>query len=249
MVRAVDVPGVVTLIYTGTRHALFIRLDICLDAKLKFNRNTACANCFREKQMCICEAVKSFSNKVRVLILQHPQEQFKVLNSARLTRLALKNSDLRVGLSWPNFKKVCGDNSAPSEWGILYLKNELHLSSNNNDNKPAKRTGKDSAISVTGKNGRVVEDLPQIKGIVVIDGSWKQAKAMWWRNPWFLRLNRISLNPSHPSLRKQMKKTGLSTIEAAALALGELGEDEGICQSMIKQYEELVVKPAAEFKQ
>jgi len=220
-----------------------------MDAKLKFNRSAACANCFREKQMCICDLAQSFSNKIRVLILQHPQEQFKVLNSARLTRLTLKNSDLRVGLSWPNFKKVCGDESMPSEWGILYLKNELHLSSDKNDNKSAKRFDKDSAMSVTGKNGRIIEDLSQIKGIVVIDGSWKQAKAMWWRNPWFLRLNRVSLNPTHPSLRKQMKKTGLSTIEAAALALGELGEDINICQSLIKQYEDLIVKPAAVFKQ
>ena len=192
--------------------------------------------------MCICDAAESFSNKIRVLVLQHPQEQFKVLNSARLTRLTLQNSDLRVGLSWPNFKRVCGDDSAPSDWGILYLKNELHLA---NDNKSTKRVDKDSAMSVTGKNGRIIEDRPQIKGIIVIDGSWKQAKAMWWRNPWFLRLNRISLNPAHPSLRKQVKKSGLSTIEAAALALGELGEDVHICQSLIKQYEELIVKPAA----
>ena len=218
-----------------------------MDAKLKFNRNAVCANCFREKQVCICDAAESFSNRIRVLILQHPQEQFKVLNSARLTRLALKNSDLRVGLSWPNFKRVCGDGSLPSEWGILYLKNELHLSSNN-DSASAKQADKNSAMSVTGKNGRVIEDLSQIKGIVVIDGSWKQAKAMWWRNPWFLRLNRISLNPSHPSLRKQVKKSGLSTVEAAALALGELGEDRCICQSLIKQYEELIVKPAVTLK-
>ena len=216
-----------------------------MDAKLKFNRNTVCANCFREKQMCICDAAKSFSNKIKVLILQHPQEQFKVLNSARLTRLILQNSSLRVGLSWPNFKRVCGDDSMPSEWGILYLKNELHLSSNNNNSK--KRVDENSAMSVTDKNGRIIEELPQIKGIIVIDGSWKQAKAMWWRNPWFLRLNRVSLNPKHPSLRKQIKKTGLSTIEATALALGELGEDTSICQSMIKQYEELIVKPSLQF--
>jgi hypothetical protein len=191
--------------------------------------------------MCICGAVESFSNKVRVLILQHPQEQFKVLNSARLTRLTLKNSDLRVGLSWPNFKRVCGGDEMPSDWGILYLKNELHLS---NDNKSTKRAGENSAMSVTGKNGCIIEDISRIKGIVVIDGSWKQAKAMWWRNPWFLRLNRVSLNPSHPSLRKQVKKSGLSTIEAAALALREFGEDVRICQSLIKQYEELIVKPS-----
>ncbi|MDR2727876.1 MAG: DTW domain-containing protein [Chitinispirillales bacterium] len=214
-----------------------------MDAKLKFNRNAVCENCFREKQMCICNAAESFSNKIRVLILQHPQEQFKMLNSARLTRLVLQNSELRVGLSWPNFKRACGSDEAPSDWGILYLKNELHLSNENNSAK------QNSAMNLTDKKGHIIEEKSHIKGIVVIDGSWKQAKAMWWRNPWFLRLNRISLNPEHPSLRKQVKKSGLSTIEAVSLALSELGENNNICQSLIKQYEELIVKPVSALKQ
>ena len=213
---------------------------------MKFNRNAVCANCFREKQMCVCDAAESFSNKIRVLILQHPQEQFKMLNSARLTRLILQNSELRVGLSWPNFKRARGSDEAPSGWGILYLKNELNLS---NESTSPKQTDKNSAMSLTDKKGRVIEERAHIKGIVAIDGSWKQAKAMWWRNPWFLRLNRVSLNPEHPSLRKQVKKSGLSTIEAVSLALSELGENGNICQSLIKQYEELIVKPVSALKQ
>ncbi|MDR0306929.1 MAG: DTW domain-containing protein [Chitinispirillales bacterium] len=237
-----------------------------LDAKLKFNRASACPNCFREKQMCICAYVESFSNKIKVLILQHPQEQFKMLNSARLASLILKNSGLRVGLSWPNLKKIAGNDEMPSNWGILYLKNELHLS--NPDSGEGKEDGRgcagkgkgrykprpngqnqpnqNSPMIMTDRRGEIIEQTSHIKGIIAIDGSWKQAKAMWWRNPWFLRLNRVSLNPEHPSLRKQIKKSGLSTIEAAALALERLGEDACSCQSMIRQYKELIVKPAGE---
>ena len=90
---------------------------------------------------------------------------------------------------------------------------------------------------------RPVNPAPRLEGLVVIDGSWKQAKALWWRNPWLLRLNRITLNPLHRSLRAQVKREGLSTIEAVALALECLGEDKNISDYLIDRYEELIIKP------
>jgi hypothetical protein len=83
----------------------------------------------------------------------------------------------------------------------------------------------------------------KFKGIVVIDGSWKQAKAMWWRNPWLLRLTRITLNPAYKSLRGQAKKEGLATIEAVALALECLGENVEVGESLRMQYEEFIIRP------
>jgi DTW domain-containing protein YfiP len=202
------------------------------EAKLKFNKNTICENCFREKQYCICGAVRSFDNHIRVVILQHPQEQFKMLNSARLARLALRNSSLRVGLSWPNFKAVAGTDEQPSQWGILYLGGEKDTSSD--------------PITVTDRRRQRVQDFSFLRGIIAIDGSWKEAKAMWWRNPWFTRLNRVSLHPDHPSLRAQVKKAGLSTIEAISLSLQCLGENREMTDSLREQYQELVIKPVRE---
>ncbi len=207
------------------------------EAKLKFNKHSVCQNCFRSEEMCICSQVKSLQNKIRVVILQHPQEQFKMLNSARLARLILQNSSLRVGLSWPNFKSVAGQSEQPSQWGILYLKNESDA------DKPSHR----APITVSDRHNQVIRDYSFLRGIIALDGSWKQAKAMWWRNPWFLRLHRISLNPDHPSLRKQVKKTGLSTIESVALSLELLGESASCGELMREQYNELIVKPVSAF--
>jgi len=69
----------------------------------------------------------------------------------------------------------------------------------------------------------------------------KQAKALWLRNPWFLKLNRISLNPHHPSLRGQTTAEGMSTIEAIAMALHCFGEDEDLTNSLKNQYEQLII--------
>jgi len=62
--------------------------------------------------------------------------------------------------------------------------------------------------------------------VVLLDGSWSQAKALWWRNPWMLKCQRVILGPDHPSaygvLRREPRRDGLSTMEAAAMLMAEL---------------------------
>ena len=58
---------------------------------------------------------------------------------------------------------------------------------------------------------------------MLLDGTWSQAKALWWRNAWMLKCQRVILGPAHPSrygkLRREPRRDGLSTIEAAAMLL------------------------------
>jgi DTW domain-containing protein YfiP len=165
--------------------------------------------------------------RLKVIILQHPQEQFKALNSARLAHLLLKKSGLFIGLSWPNFKKIAGPDEMPSQWGVLYLRP--------NEKKNA------APLAVIDRKKQHLTDLSFLRGIIAIDGSWKQAKTLWWRNPWLTRLNQIHLNPSLASLRPQVKEQGLSTIESIALALGLLGENPQTVATMHRLYQELII--------
>ena len=196
-------------------------------SKERFNKHGVCPRCFRPVDQCICSRIRNFENRIKVVILQHPQEQYKVLNSARLARLSLKNCSINVGLSWPNFKAVAGETEMPSQWGILFLKN-------------GPETQK-APIVVYGRHKQSLADCSVLRGIIAIDGTWKQAKTLWWRNPWFTRLNRISLNSSHPSMRAQVRAEGLSTIEAIAFTLECLGERKGIPEYLRKSYRELIV--------
>ena len=70
----------------------------------------------------------------------------------------------------------------------------------------------------------------------MLDGTWSQVKALWWRNSWLLKLKRIVLQPQLPSqygnLRKEPRKEAVSTMESVALALGEL-EPQG---DAVKKY-------------
>lgn len=200
-------------------------------AKQKFDRNAVCNRCFRPKDKCFCGKVTALDNRINIVILQHPQEQFKALNSARLAQMLLKNSRIFVGLSWPNFKKVAGPRENPSEWGVLYLKPE-----------EGGHEGRSSApVTVLNRKKQPLEDTAFLRGIIALDGTWKQSKALWWRNAWLLKLNRIALNPDHPSLRPQVKSEGLSTIEALSFLLEHLGEGKEIGEALIKFYNELII--------
>src|SRR5438034_1387422 len=68
--------------------------------------------------------------------------------------------------------------------------------------------------------------LGNLEGIVLLDGTWSQAKALWWRNAWMLKCQRIILGPKAPSrygqLRKEPRRDGLSTIEAAGMLLATI---------------------------
>lgn len=193
----------------------------------KIDRREACPKCHRDKEACLCAKVPVFENRIHVIILQHPQEQYKRLNSAWLTGIMLKNSDVRVGLSWNGFKSVAGESAMPSQWGILFLNN--------------KGKAGDPPIVIQDRKKQLITDYGFLKGILALDGSWKQAKTLWWRNPWFLKLNRISLNPAHVSLRAQTREGGLSTIEAIAFALDNLGEDKKIGESLRENFRRLII--------
>ena len=194
----------------------------------KIDKKDACPQCLRPRAHCFCTKAMGFKNSLLVLILQHPQERYKLLNSASLANAMLNNSILKVGLSWRNLSQALGAAADPKQWGVLYLKGQ---------------GGQGKAMEIFDSKKRLIAG-PALKGVVVIDGSWKQAKTLWWRNPWLLRLNRIMLNPQKASRRPQTKKEGLSTVEAIALALECLGEDPTIPSALIKNYEDFILAPA-----
>jgi DTW domain-containing protein YfiP len=74
--------------------------------------------------------------------------------------------------------------------------------------------------------------MRELEGIIILDGTWSQAKTLWWRNAWLLKVRRAILNPTHKSLygrlRKEPRKECLSTIESIAETLTALGEPQKV---------------------
>ena len=88
--------------------------------------------------------------------------------------------------------------------------------------------------------------LRDIEGIVLLDGTWSQAKALWWRNAWMLKCRRIVLAPKRPSrygkLRKEPRREGLSTLEAAALLLARLEQRPEIETALHASFDRLLAR-------
>ena len=81
---------------------------------------------------------------------------------------------------------------------------------------------------------------------MLLDGSWSQAKALWWRNPWMLKCRRILLNPQRPSrygkLRREPRSDGLSTIESAAMLISSLEKRAEIESALLASFDRLLAR-------
>jgi len=207
-----------------------------------------CPRCLKPLPLCVCDEVKPVAARVGLLILQHPQEQDKLLGTARLTAQQFTGAAFRVGLSWPSLTKVLGRNADPKRWATLFLG-----AAKPSDFPPSRD------IAVFDRKGKAVEDqdrqLAAIDGVIVLDGSWSQAKTLWWRNAWLLKGKRVALRPSRPSqygrLRREPRREGLSTIEAAGMVLARLEkrpeievETGRIFARMLQRYSEAAKRPA-----
>lgn len=176
-------------------------------------------------------------NRLFVLVLQHPQEGREALATAAIAVAALRRARLVVGLSWPGLSRILGGQADPKRWGVLYLGSA----------QPA-ALAPTREISVLLPGGGAASDsdaiLRSLAGIVVLDGTWKQAKTLWWRNPWLLKLHRIVLNPPMPArlgqLRREPRREALSTLEAAALVLRRLEPGPAAADTLLAALDRLL---------
>lgn len=188
-------------------------------------------------------AADKVANKVTVLILQHPQEQDRVLGTARLIAGTLLNSRVVVGLSWRNLGHALGAPAEPRHWGVLYLGSSQmrDLAKSSGPLLAVDQKGAPFADQAAARAG--------LAGLVALDGNWAQAKALWWRNAWLTRLRRFVVIPSGPSLygdlRREARAGAVSTLEAVALALTVLEDDPAVAEHLRQPFRELVAAARA----
>ncbi|TQF39429.1 hypothetical protein UNPF46_13655 [Bradyrhizobium sp. UNPF46] len=199
-----------------------------------------CPHCQKPMPLCICDSVTPIENRLSLLILQHPQEQDRALGTARLLARHFADATVRVGLSWPSLSKALGRPvEDAARWAVLYL-----------GSARAADLEAEAEIIALNRKGEIAENqraiLGKLEGVVLLDGTWSQAKALWWRNPWMLKCQRVILNPAHPSrygrLRKEPRRDGLSTIEAAATVLAGLERRPDIAETLHASFERLLTR-------
>ena len=184
--------------------------------------STSCSRCWRTQDRCQCREIHPVANRLRILLLQHPQEALEQRSTGRLVSLSLGNCVHRIGLSWPSLKAALGDQASPASWGVLYV--------------GGLQSSESEQISPS-----------SLHGLVVLDGTWKQSKTLWWRNPWLMRLKRVRLavdkTSSYFPLRKEPRKECLSSLEAVAECFERSGEIQ-VSENLGRVFREFLSRPA-----
>lgn len=102
----------------------------------------------------------------------------------------------------------------------------------------------DAAVLFPSDDAVDVTKVDRVPGtLVVVDGTWSNAKKVVARSPKLLALPRISLNPERPGnyrIRKEPKAHCLSTIEAVALVLGVFEGEPQKFQPILGAFDRMV---------
>jgi len=185
-------------------------------------------------------ARKPVDNRVFVLVLQHPHERREPRATAAAAVATLRRARLVTGLSWPNLTSALGRRADPRRWGVLYLGSVRP--------RELAGAGSDREIVVLGRGVEPIPDagtiLAGLEGIVLLDGTWSQAKTLWWRNPWLLKLHRLVLAPPRPArighLRREPRREALSTLEAIALTLRHLEPGPAASEALLATLDRVI---------
>lgn len=162
-----------------------------------------CPRCRRPPVVCYCAALPSLTTRTKVVILQHPRERDMPIGTARMASLCLAGSSLHVGVRWDDSAELAALLSDAARPPILLY--------------PAAEA-KD--ILLEPPAGPVT--------LVVVDGTWSQAKTVVRDNAVLRGLPRYAFSAPEPSqyrIRREPSDEVVSTIEALMYCLGSLEGD------------------------
>lgn len=154
-----------------------------------------CYVCRRPRRMCFCASIPSVANRTEVVLLQHTRERHHPFNTARIVRRALQRCRLIV------------------DHNTGFAARELPLQ----DGAAALLYPGSEATLLNGQAG-----IDRVRQLVVIDGTWHQAKTVVRDVPALQGLPCFRLQPATPGqfrIRREPTATSLSTIEATVAAL------------------------------
>ncbi|MBI5499655.1 MAG: DTW domain-containing protein [Deltaproteobacteria bacterium] len=162
-----------------------------------------CLRCGRPAVVCWCPWVTPLAVRTRVVILQHPRERCMPIGTARMAHHGLAGSELHVGTDFDHSPRVQAALHHPAAPAILLY---------------------------PGPEARPLETEPPPGPVtlVVIDGTWAQARWLFRHNLSLHALPRYALtspSPSNYRIRPEPQLDFVCTIEALFHALKLLEPD------------------------
>ncbi|WP_237068208.1 tRNA-uridine aminocarboxypropyltransferase [Microbulbifer guangxiensis] len=178
-----------------------------------------CPTCHRPLKVCYCSALVHIPNQIRVLIIQHPQEEKHPFNTGRIAHLCLDNCVLVIGEQFT--KEDWAEMLTPGS-ALLYPSLSWLPDTDAGQSKAAKPRNVDQ--------------------LVVIDATWRKSKKILHLNPALQALPRISLEgdlQSNYQVRRSSLPDSLSTVESIAMAMQQL-EPQHDFQPLLRPFEKMI---------
>lgn len=167
--------------------------------------------------MCYCAHLPQLESKTRVVFLQHPRERRVAIGTARMAHLALRNSELHQGVDFTGHARVQALAARPERVAVLFPGEGARTPAEWRDSPP--------------------------ETLIVVDGTWPNARKVVARNPLLSALPRIAFAPRRPSnyrIRAEPAEHCVSTIEAVVEILGALEGEQERYDTMLRAFERMV---------
>ncbi len=192
----------------------------------------ACAHCALPLPACLCRFIRPTTNQCPLLVLQHPLEAQQAKGSARLLRLSLACCQLQVSEHFDDELLAHWLTPAPGEAQSLLLYPDT----------PDRAAPASMPIPIP------MGPQAAPRRLVLLDGTWRQARRLLQRNPQLAALPRWAL-PTPPPSRYTIRKAHLpqqrSTLEAACLALATLEGEAAVYAPLLEAFDAWVASLAA----
>jgi len=183
---------------------------------------TRCRACFKPPTHCLCELIEPVPNRTHVTVLQHPRERFHAIGTARIVQLGLANA--RIVVPRDCFTRSLEERFAcPPGTGVLF---------------PAP-----GARPLEG-----LEPNARPQALVVLDGTWSQARNLHRANAWLHALPHFALTPRAPTryrIRKAPRPEYVSTLEAVVRALEVLEPATSGLDGLLRVFDTMIDRQVA----
>ncbi len=180
-------------------------------------KRAVCPQCEFILARCLCTGLKLISNKVHIIVLQHPSEKKHALGTVQLMKKSFQNITILIG----------EDFSKNDELNLL-LNDPTHRIALLFPRKESKPLG--SLIS------------PAITHLVIIDGTWKKSRKIFLESSNLHSLSAYLIEPigaSEYRLRSSSEENSLSSLEAVIFVLAII-ENETDTNSLKETFKKMI---------
>ncbi|MFK0570783.1 tRNA-uridine aminocarboxypropyltransferase [Endozoicomonas sp.] len=176
-----------------------------------------CPRCQRPEKQCYCKALKEEKACMDVIILQHPRESRHPLNTARIVEMGISNCEVWIGEDFSNhqpLQRVMAEKSCYLLFPGINAKTSQEV---------------------------LAKERPEV--IIILDGTWRKAKKIYYSNPPLQQLPCIELKHiprSDYRIRKAPGEGALSTVEATVALLREASQTPAAHQALLNTFELMI---------